>query len=733
MPSGSEQIFFHKGLTYGSRSALSDPGSLQTATNISFVREGVQAMRHKFTKANTTAIGVIHSGYRWGNLLVVGDGTHLRVMDVSSDSDFTDIVPPGAALAIGTINTKVGTGAFNYNISTAEYAKAAAETPPGNDVIPQGKYGAVALDIGADGTIDVTEATGNATGYTTALLAAAGLPAAAAAHLRIGYVTAMKSDGDFTFGTTALNAANTTVAYTSTVLEFVNSPWKFRPWKEFLHCVNGTNAVLIDASKNAYPARVANPASAASGAAGAAGLPSGHYMLYVTYHITYPNGMTYETGLSPASADVNVTLQNINWSAIPLSPYTKYIGTAPTIKRKLYRGPGTGGTIADIYYVTTVANNTTTTYTDDNSDSALQASDASVVDLYEPLPPSHFIAYHYGRCFHIHDTYPWRLIYSEAATGDSDYENEVILPTASISTSWDDVRTAGFTEVTPQALVAWGADIYIALKQTWIRKHGNNPDSWSYSKTWARHGVGAQGTVDFIAKPSGIIGLSIGEGGTPAIAIFSGQDSQSLLSAQLDYLLETDIALSYLSNCTGFCSGSYYFFMYPAVGSSTGVPDTLLVLDLRKYPEIRMAKWTGFSATCGWKYDQGTTYYFGGADGYVRYYNPSSTEAVDIDVQTQDMIGGAVQAANREKVLKRLKYNFSANAAMNLQIIIDGTAATWPDGTTYKSITGTGDAVKVLPDIPQNFRGYRYSVRLYATGLTSFTLYNPWEMEFEIT
>lgn len=31
----------------------------------------------------------------------------------------------------------------------------------------------------------------------------------------MGYVTAMKSDGAFTFGTTALNAANTTVAYTS--------------------------------------------------------------------------------------------------------------------------------------------------------------------------------------------------------------------------------------------------------------------------------------------------------------------------------------------------------------------------------------------------------------------------------------------------------------------------------------------------------------------------------------
>lgn len=120
------------------------------------------------------------------------------------------------ALAIGSTPTAVATALFHYMIGGKHYIKAAvaAGTAPGNDVIPQGTYGAVAFDIGADGTLDAIEATANATGYASAVLAVAGLPTAAAGHARVGWVTATKSDGNFTFGTTELGAANTTVAYT---------------------------------------------------------------------------------------------------------------------------------------------------------------------------------------------------------------------------------------------------------------------------------------------------------------------------------------------------------------------------------------------------------------------------------------------------------------------------------------------------------------------------------------
>jgi hypothetical protein len=119
-------------------------------------------------------------------------------------------------LAIGSTKPRVTNAAFNYQIAGVQYAKAAvaAGTIPGDDIIPTGKYGAVAFDIGADGTIDAIEATGNVTGYATAALAVAAIPVVAAGHVRIGWVTATKSDGAFTFGTTDLDTANTTVVYT---------------------------------------------------------------------------------------------------------------------------------------------------------------------------------------------------------------------------------------------------------------------------------------------------------------------------------------------------------------------------------------------------------------------------------------------------------------------------------------------------------------------------------------
>ena len=135
-----------------------------------------------------------------------------------------------AALAIGSTATAVSTAAFSYILNNKIYSKAAvaAGTAPGNDIVPTGKYGAVAFDIGTDGTLDATEAYLNATGYTTAALAYAGLPPISDGHIRVGYVTATKSDGAFTFGTTSLIAANSTVAYTDTAptatVYFVDKP-----------------------------------------------------------------------------------------------------------------------------------------------------------------------------------------------------------------------------------------------------------------------------------------------------------------------------------------------------------------------------------------------------------------------------------------------------------------------------------------------------------------------------
>jgi hypothetical protein len=142
----------------------------------------------------------------------ISDGTYIR-----RASDGVTVDPN---LAIGSTPANVATGAFSYSIDGTVYSKTAvaAGTAPGNDVVPINLFGAVALDIDAAGTITAIQAPANATGYASASLAAAALPTCLTTRVRIGYVTAKKSDGAFTFGTTSLAAANTTVAYTDSAV-----------------------------------------------------------------------------------------------------------------------------------------------------------------------------------------------------------------------------------------------------------------------------------------------------------------------------------------------------------------------------------------------------------------------------------------------------------------------------------------------------------------------------------
>ena len=121
------------------------------------------------------------------------------------------------ALAIGSTPANVANGAFDYQVGGVRYSKAAvaAGTAPGNDVVPVDTYGAVALDIDAAGTITVAEAADNATGYASAALALAGIPAVASGKARMGTVSVIRATaGAFTFGTTSLADGDTTAVYT---------------------------------------------------------------------------------------------------------------------------------------------------------------------------------------------------------------------------------------------------------------------------------------------------------------------------------------------------------------------------------------------------------------------------------------------------------------------------------------------------------------------------------------
>jgi hypothetical protein len=124
------------------------------------------------------------------------------------------IVRPAVEPVVQTVKTSI----FSFNVGGTIYTLPATATgySVGDDVIPSGRYGAIALDVGSDLEVHTIEATDNATGYTTAALARAGLPAVAENHVRMAYVTMRKSDGPFVCGLTSLIPSSTiTTAFTS--------------------------------------------------------------------------------------------------------------------------------------------------------------------------------------------------------------------------------------------------------------------------------------------------------------------------------------------------------------------------------------------------------------------------------------------------------------------------------------------------------------------------------------
>jgi hypothetical protein len=806
---------------------MQQPGILKSAINVSFEKEGEQGMRVPLKKVNTTAINAIHSVKRFYNILVVGDTTNLR--------------------------------------------------------------------------------------FRSALTA-----------------------GDFT------------VLYAS----FTNAAWNWTEYKNFLIGCNGTEEVLIDKSGNCYPARIDSPATACAGAVPDAGALTGSYYLYCSFLIVWPNGQTYETGLSPVSADVTPSADKINWSSIPVATYTPYynanaaidaytklyitgrgvdgsvsitdeigktitvtnhshidtvsdspwgsavyfdgtddsvsaadsadfnmaagdatirfwikpdltasfsgifeqwadkdnkvvfvissagqafltirtggvdviakttataaittlvwtyieiirsgnnwyiaingtIGTAtvaagswpdiaaifsvgkahtyadanteyftkghiagfsvdkgvarhtasfttptyppgPVIHRRLYRGPGATGTLGGIYYVAVIKDNVTTTYVDNSTDATLVAAGECYTTDYLPGPSKQsYACLHSGRCFWVDAEYVHRITFSETVSGNTSLENESLMPLATLDENWDDIRVASLRETEPQGLVSWGTFLYIPLKDIWIRKQGDEPNTWAYRKTYATYGVAAPATVALSTSPAGIIFLTQPDGGNPGLAIFNGQTAEIFTSPRFDYIFQTDLNQTYMSTCVGACVGRYYLFAYPS-GSGT-VPDTLLAFDLRRFPDVRVSEWAGTAVKSIDNYELGNNFYIGGSDGYLRKNDTTYAEGINIEVETHDLIGGTPELANREKYLKELKYALNAGAlSVTMTLYIDGTAATWANGDTTKTLTGTDETVQVMKDFPQNFRGYRFRIKLVGTAMATFNLYSPWQLDFDI-
>jgi hypothetical protein len=128
-------------------------------------------------------------------------------------------------LAIGVSSkAAVLNAAFKYSIQGDSYSKSSVETALSGDNIPQSKYGAWSLKIDENGTITVTEADDNATGYLTAALAIQGLPDDDSDSALMGYVTAVNTAGVFIPGTTLLDAGGVTATYTNGLASSRNIP-----------------------------------------------------------------------------------------------------------------------------------------------------------------------------------------------------------------------------------------------------------------------------------------------------------------------------------------------------------------------------------------------------------------------------------------------------------------------------------------------------------------------------
>lgn len=177
---------------------------------------------------------LLKSNFGQGGSWLTDQGTYglhnqLSQLAQALDALCADGMLTRAGLAVGSTTTDVAHDQIFFVIGGSVYevaAEAAGIAPDANTEIPQGKYGAWALDVGVDGTVDISECDTNGDSfYDTEAEAIAALADPAANHVRLGYVTIVNTGGAFTPGTTDLNAQDVTATFydASTVIENIQS------------------------------------------------------------------------------------------------------------------------------------------------------------------------------------------------------------------------------------------------------------------------------------------------------------------------------------------------------------------------------------------------------------------------------------------------------------------------------------------------------------------------------
>lgn len=134
-------------------------------------------------------------------------------------------------LGRGSTDTAIASGAFRFIITgqAASEAKAAVTTGTaiGAQTVPASLWASYALDIATGGTITVTAAALNTTGYATEALAIAAVPARVTAKARMGYITVLASASTWVAATDALQGGSSGNPATTT--NYYGAPGIFGP------------------------------------------------------------------------------------------------------------------------------------------------------------------------------------------------------------------------------------------------------------------------------------------------------------------------------------------------------------------------------------------------------------------------------------------------------------------------------------------------------------------------
>lgn len=127
----------------------------------------------------------------------------------------------GQGLGRGSTDTAIASGGLTFSTGGLQEKKAAVTTGTaiGAQTVPASLWASYALDIAAGGTITVTPAALNTTGYATEALAIAAVPSRVTAKARMGHITVLASASTWIAATDALaggatgNPATTTNYY----------------------------------------------------------------------------------------------------------------------------------------------------------------------------------------------------------------------------------------------------------------------------------------------------------------------------------------------------------------------------------------------------------------------------------------------------------------------------------------------------------------------------------------